>query len=611
MALREVLARFGIRVDGAKQLTKTGRLVDGLKGGLGKLGLALGAGVLARGAKDFIRDMINVGDELDKMSQVTGLSTESLQAWRHAANLSGVASGEFTAGLLKFSKNIFEASKGTALQAEAFDDLGVSIEDNEGKLRDSGDVLFDTITALSGLESQTEKVGQANRLFGRSGAKLLPLLNLTGQELRDALGELDKFGGGLDDMAIKLAAQSQDALARFDLALLSLKSRIVVDVLPAVESIITFATKMSVELAKVTDNTNIFKSAAAALAIGLAVAFAGPLASLAIFGVAVIALALIIDDLWTFVTGGESAFGDAIDAMFGDGSQEKLRNFGKEVADVQSNIEGMIGIAKGDVLRGLTLDENQLDQPLEKLTFKIRRFFFDWAAQTDTFPGALSRMSDTVGDILEDVGKDFEKGDKQIRSSLDSMVEALQDPEAALKEWGAAHVAAASVAIDAIDKWATETVGSMESAVDDFADAAVELGEAIIDGIIEGIEDGAKAVGKAIKGLAKGAIKAFKGKDGVDSKSPSKVFTMLGETIPQGLVRGIDKDENQVAQAMTRTTNRIINITGTNISTRTNNSVNVPGAGNPMQTGQAVAARLGKRDTSNLEGAFNALVDQA
>jgi hypothetical protein len=77
-----------------------------------------------------------------------------------------------------------------------------------------------------------------------------------------------------------------------------------------------------------------------------------------------------------------------------------------------------------------------------------------------------------------------------------------------------------------------------------FGDIATD----IIDGLITGLKDGAADLYKAFADLAKGGYQAFK--DAILSKSPSKLFRMAGQTIPQGVALGVEDETPSVETAV-------------------------------------------------------------
>ena len=61
--------------------------------------------------------------------------------------------------------------------AKAFKALGISVKDNEGNLRSSEEVFLDVADKFSKMEDGAGKTTLAIKLFGKSGADLIPLLN--------------------------------------------------------------------------------------------------------------------------------------------------------------------------------------------------------------------------------------------------------------------------------------------------------------------------------------------------------------------------------------------------------------------------------------------------
>src|SRR5690606_39491274 len=56
-------------------------------------------------------------------------------------------------------------------------DLGVSVKDASGNVKDQETIFNESVVALQNMEDGTEKAKLANDLFGRSGAEMMPLLN--------------------------------------------------------------------------------------------------------------------------------------------------------------------------------------------------------------------------------------------------------------------------------------------------------------------------------------------------------------------------------------------------------------------------------------------------
>ena len=113
------------------------------------------------------------------------------------------------------TRNALEASEGTGEAAKAFEQMGVEVTDANDQLRPAFDMLLDLSDSLGGLASDSEAAAQAQRLFGRAGAELLPLL----KEGRDGIGALQKQARAL---GLEFSTKSADDAAAFEDAMTNL-----------------------------------------------------------------------------------------------------------------------------------------------------------------------------------------------------------------------------------------------------------------------------------------------------------------------------------------------------------------------------------------------------
>ena len=154
-------------------------------------------GVGALGA--FSKDLISLGDRLQKVSIQTGIAVEELEILQFAASQAGVGTDQLNAAVQKFSINVGKAEDGTKLQADAFEALGISIKDASGNLKGQSTLFVEVADAIAGIEEPAVKARLASDLFGRTGVELLALLNLGaigisnyGETLREAGGIIGK-----------------------------------------------------------------------------------------------------------------------------------------------------------------------------------------------------------------------------------------------------------------------------------------------------------------------------------------------------------------------------------------------------------------------------------
>ncbi|MCU0950037.1 MAG: phage tail tape measure protein [Burkholderiaceae bacterium] len=152
-------------------------------------------------------------DDLNDAADALGVAASELSAFRASAQAGGVSAEAFDAALTKLNVKITESGDASTGAAELFRRLGISTRDAQGNARDAGAVLGDVAERFKGFRDGPEKAALAVELFGRAGAKLIPVLN----EGRDGL---TKFGGASEQTikdAVRLQSQIDELAAAWDL----------------------------------------------------------------------------------------------------------------------------------------------------------------------------------------------------------------------------------------------------------------------------------------------------------------------------------------------------------------------------------------------------------
>jgi hypothetical protein len=341
IALRELIARF--QVDGRQaegSLRKLDKGVSKVAGALGGLAAAFGGAMMARAAARFMGGQIEAAAAVFDTAKKLGVTSEALQQFQYAARQSGVSSESASTALGFFSKNLGEAAMNGGQSADAFRRLGISIKGADGQIRNTSEMMPEIAEAFSKLPSHAEKTALAMRIFGRSGAAMLPVLE-GGKDGVAALNkEFHQLGGGLDKEVVEAGKKASDAIERMKTAATGLKGRLAVVLMPVVEKVANKLAKFTAIATKVSRETNIMKyvvtgfgiaASAAFLKMGLAAAKAmgmirpgaGLIAS--VFSIAYIllivaaiaALGLLFQDIWVGMNGGKSATREWLNSLLG------------------------------------------------------------------------------------------------------------------------------------------------------------------------------------------------------------------------------------------------------------------------------------------------------
>jgi len=192
---------------------------DKLRAGMGKIqrqmkAFALGAvkmaGVAGAAISAFtvaaIKSFADFGDALNKASARTGIAVETLSELKFAAEQSGTSLGTVEKAIRRMAVSILDATNGSKMARDAFNDIGISV----GELaRLSPEDQFTAIMkALDGVENASKRAAIAQKIFGRSGAELLPMVGNM-EELR---WQAEQLGLTLSEEGAQAAADITDAI---------------------------------------------------------------------------------------------------------------------------------------------------------------------------------------------------------------------------------------------------------------------------------------------------------------------------------------------------------------------------------------------------------------
>jgi hypothetical protein len=200
------------------------------------------AGVAAVGAAvgftAFIKKQVDAADAIGKMAQATGTSTEFLSSMGFVAEQSGTSLESVAKATQKLAKNMDDVRKGTGEAQDAFKDLGITVTDGNGVMRSSEDVLLDIAAKFKGLENGAEKTNLAIRLFGRSGAELVPMLNQGKDGIQALQRRAEELGLVIGTETAMQAAFLNDQLHQLKMSAVGFGRSIAIDILPGLNEAI-------------------------------------------------------------------------------------------------------------------------------------------------------------------------------------------------------------------------------------------------------------------------------------------------------------------------------------------------------------------------------------
>jgi hypothetical protein len=215
-----------------KDLQRSGKIA----GAALSVAFVAAAGSLALMAKKGLQ----AADDLGKTADKLGVTTEALAGLRHAADLGGLSVQGMDNAIKFMLKNTSDAARGTGEAKDAFKALGLEADRLKSMKPDQAFAAI--VEQLQKLPTAADRANAAMKIFGKSG---LDVLTLTGQGLRDASKEAEKFGLAISrDMARK-AEDANDAITRLGAAADGTALQVGIALAPAIEDFAEIITDQS------------------------------------------------------------------------------------------------------------------------------------------------------------------------------------------------------------------------------------------------------------------------------------------------------------------------------------------------------------------------------
>lgn len=194
-------------------------------GAIAAAGLAISTALVARSFQTV--------DALAKVSDRLGIATEQLAGLRRAAELSGVSANTLDMALQRMTRRVAEAAQGSGEAQDAIKELGLSAVELAKMTPDEQIRTFSD--ALAGVESQSDKVRIAFKLFDSEGVALLNTLAMGSDEINRVTQESLALGTALSRVDAAQIERANDAMSGIREVITGAANRIAVHLAPWLE----------------------------------------------------------------------------------------------------------------------------------------------------------------------------------------------------------------------------------------------------------------------------------------------------------------------------------------------------------------------------------------
>lgn len=197
---------------------------------------------LAKDAVQFYTDAtIKAYTEVKQFNNMTGMSVEQGGKWQDMMDKMGMSLSDVTYAFRILSNNIQQAVGDPDSGAgKAFKQLGVTLTDANGKMKDSNTIMLETIAALQKLPSGMEKNALAMDVLGRNYMSMNKLLN-------DNVSVMERFGdaeAAVTEQGMKNFDKYNEAMNTFNDTLDDLKIATGDEILPLFTTLLGYATQL-------------------------------------------------------------------------------------------------------------------------------------------------------------------------------------------------------------------------------------------------------------------------------------------------------------------------------------------------------------------------------
>lgn len=154
---------------------------------------------------DLGKATMDYADNIQDMADKWGITTRQLQEFEYWATLNGTTMEAMLNAMTRLTNQ-------AQVNASAFKELGVSVKDENGELKDQKQLFLEVINALNKVENQTRKNALQFDIFGRSGNEIAQVIEQGADNLQQLSDEAESLGIILSEKTIKSAGDFNDEM---------------------------------------------------------------------------------------------------------------------------------------------------------------------------------------------------------------------------------------------------------------------------------------------------------------------------------------------------------------------------------------------------------------
>lgn len=187
-----------------------------------------------------IKRISDAVDNINDTAQALGMTTERFQQMAYAAQLSGSSQDEMSQALIFLNRNMGEARKGSKEALDMFSHVGITMKDlrtlNAGQIFERMADVFKRVGDAG--NNAGKKVELTTALLGRSGYRLIQMMNSGSGSMRVFYAEAKRLGVILSDETIKAMADFNDSWDRMRLTIFGVMANALTPVMAVLKGVV-------------------------------------------------------------------------------------------------------------------------------------------------------------------------------------------------------------------------------------------------------------------------------------------------------------------------------------------------------------------------------------
>lgn len=235
MIVRELLTKLVFDAD-QKKVASFEDSVKSLSKGLVAL---VGAATAATGAAfRLARSTAAYSASLTDAADVTGFSTRVIQGLGYAAEVSGSSVAVMNGALDTFNRRVGAAADGSGPAVQTLKDMNIQLRDAAGNLRSNEDLLSDVADRFAGISDPARRANYAQQLFNAQARELGVVLSNGSDGLRQFIEDYEDLGGMLSDKDVEAGAAFDKQMTIMRMAVEGVKREIGTGLIPVFSEMI-------------------------------------------------------------------------------------------------------------------------------------------------------------------------------------------------------------------------------------------------------------------------------------------------------------------------------------------------------------------------------------